>query len=82
MNGRLKLVETYQKSKLNGPFTKYHENGKKMAQGSYLDGVLDGLLTSWDMIKNQTIERQYIKGKETSFKVIREDGTETDYTVN
>ena len=48
----------------HGKWTTYHENGKKMATGEYVQGKTSGTYSSWHANGQLAVEGQYQHGKE------------------
>jgi len=92
-NGNKSLVSTIRNGKFNGEFKRWLENGKLAEQGTYVDGVQEGLWTEWvisdDNEQEHIHSRQgvYVHGKATGLWTVWWLGTniisaETHYSAN
>jgi len=92
------VVETevhYREGKLDGLYTKWYENGRKIEEGTYKDGKEDGLWTIWHEDGQKMVEIPYKDGdwegvfrkwydnghlsEEGNYKNFKKDGLWTEF---
>ena len=55
-------VDTYKEGQ-DGPYEKYHKNGKIDYRVNYKNGKLDGMMTTWLYYGEIESERNYVDGE-------------------
>ena len=59
----LQELEHIRDGKLDGPFTKWHENGQKCWEGTHKEGKIDGLYFQWFNQGQKQMEGNYKDGE-------------------
>ena len=61
--GQIKIQQNYNAGRLDGEWTRWFKNGRRMSSGEWSNGVKDGRWQSWSTTGQLQSESQYLGGR-------------------
>ncbi len=77
-SGQVQALGHFKKGKKDGPYTEWHENGKKSVEATFKDGEPVGLWTRWHENGQKQIEATFKDGERVSGKYWNSEGEEVE----
>jgi antitoxin component YwqK of YwqJK toxin-antitoxin module len=82
-NSEGKIIAMYSGTDHNNfDFVKYYDNGKKMAEGSYLDGKKHGIWKTWNEEGKLTAKARYKHGEKTGKWMIVDESDKNVFHIS